>query len=75
MRGLTPEDMQQAYLEVFPNGCHIPPITVVFCQTIERLLREKNNVDRYFCQRCGKRIGDKTGVWEGVHTCTPPSDL
>lgn len=24
---------------------------------------------------CGKRIGDKAGVWEGVHTCTPPSDL
>ena len=31
--------------------------------------------DRYFCQRCGKRVGDKNGVWDGVHTCTPPEDV
>jgi hypothetical protein len=30
--------------------------------------------ERYFCERCGKRVGDKNGVWEGIHTCTPPAD-
>jgi len=24
--------------------------------------------ERYFCQRCGKRLRD------GIHTCTPPED-
>ena len=28
-----------------------------------------------FCQRCGKRVGDAKGVWEGIHTCTPPKDV
>ena len=31
--------------------------------------------ERYFCQRCGKRIGDHNGVWDGIHTCTPPEDI
>ena len=30
--------------------------------------------ERYFCQRCGKRVGDKNGALEGIHTCTPPED-
>jgi len=30
--------------------------------------------ERYFCERCGKRVGDNNGAWEGVHTCTPPED-
>jgi hypothetical protein len=39
------------------------------------LVRAEALKDRYFCQRCGKRVGDKNGVWEGVHTCTPPEDV
>lgn len=31
--------------------------------------------ERYFCQRCGKRVGDENGVWDGIHTCTPPESI
>ena len=49
---------------------------VLTCEDMQQAYLEVFlNADRYFCQRCGKRIGDKAGVWEGVHTCTPPSDL
>jgi hypothetical protein len=47
-------------------------------EAIERfaaLVRAEALKDRYFCQRCGKRVGDKNGVWDGVHTCTPPEDV
>jgi hypothetical protein len=28
--------------------------------------------ERYFCERCGKRVGG--GEWD-IHTCTPPADV
>ena len=31
--------------------------------------------ERYFCERCGKRVDDSNGVWQGIHTCTPPADV
>jgi hypothetical protein len=46
-----------------------------FLDRFAALVRAEALKDRYFCQRCGKRVGDKNGVWEGVHTCTPPEDV
>ena len=40
-----------------------------------KMVAEPVKQQRYFCERCGKRVGDKNGVWEGIHTCTPPADL
>jgi len=39
-----------------------------------KMVAEPMKQERYFCERCGKRVGDKNGVWEGIHTCTPPAD-
>lgn len=39
-----------------------------------KMIAEPMKQERYFCERCGKRVGDKNGAWEGIHTCTPPAD-
>ena len=39
------------------------------------LVRAEALKEQYFCQRCGKRVGDTNGVLGGIHTCTPPEDV
>jgi hypothetical protein len=41
-------------------------LTEAFNRLRDRLAQPEK--ERYFCERCGKRLGD------GIHTCTPPSD-
>ena len=36
---------------------------------IEALKAKTLTDEVYFCSRCGKRLGD------GIHTCTPPTDI
>ena len=36
--------------------------------TLRQAIAEAEKQERFFCERCGKRLSD------GIHTCTPPAE-